>query len=303
LVNDALGTMPQGEATLIAGSGSQTGTASRWGDYSMMGVDPVDDCTFWFTTEYMATTGSASWSTRIGSFKFPSCGGTPPTATPTTPPAPTNTFTPVPPTATRTNTPPPAATNTPTTPPAPTNTFTPAPPTNTFTPAPPTATRTNTPISTCNESLSNGGFESGTAPWVQTSSGGFQLIDGTRPRTGSFSAWLGGYNNGTDTIYQQVTIPANATSATLRFWRYMTSQEGTTTAFDFLYAQLLNSSGGVLTTLQTVSNTGARNAWIQSTFDVTAYRGQTVRVYFKVTTDSSLTTSFFIDDVSLNVCQ
>ncbi len=73
LVSDPLGDMSQGEATLIAGSGSQTGSAARWGDYSMMTVDPIDDCTFWYTTEYLQTTGTAPWRTRIGSFKFPSC--------------------------------------------------------------------------------------------------------------------------------------------------------------------------------------------------------------------------------------
>ncbi len=79
LAGDPLGQMTQGETQLIAGSGSQTGSAGRWGDYAMMTIDPVDECTFWFTTEYMPTTGPAPWQTRIGSFKFPSCGG-PPTA-------------------------------------------------------------------------------------------------------------------------------------------------------------------------------------------------------------------------------
>lgn len=77
LAADPLGTMPQGEAELIAGTGSQTSTSSRWGDYSMMAVDPVDDCTFWYTTEYYNVTSTSGWRTRIGSFKFPGCG-TPP---------------------------------------------------------------------------------------------------------------------------------------------------------------------------------------------------------------------------------
>ena len=51
-------------STLYAGTGSQTGTASRWGDYSGMSVDPVDDCTFWYTTEYIQTTGATPWRTR-----------------------------------------------------------------------------------------------------------------------------------------------------------------------------------------------------------------------------------------------
>ena len=64
--------LAQNEAVLIQGNGSQTGS-NRWGDYSAMTVDPLDDCTFWYTTEYLSTTGG-NWQTRIGSFKFPSCG-------------------------------------------------------------------------------------------------------------------------------------------------------------------------------------------------------------------------------------
>ena len=145
LAGDALGTMPQGEATVINGSGSQTGSASRWGDYAMMAVDPADDCTFWFTTEYMPTTGAAPWHTRIASFKFPGCGGSPGTQTAT----PTPTFTPTP-TRTPTLTPTPTPTRTPTL--TPTGTLTPSStPTLTPTPTPtstPTATRTPTPTPT-----------------------------------------------------------------------------------------------------------------------------------------------------------
>jgi hypothetical protein len=76
LATDALNSLPQGEATLQAGGGSQSGncggtTCIRWGDYSAMTVDP-DGCRFWYTTEYYATTG-LNWQTRIGSFKFANC--------------------------------------------------------------------------------------------------------------------------------------------------------------------------------------------------------------------------------------
>ncbi len=74
LAGDPLNTLPQGEATMFAGTGAQTGTVNRWGDYSDMTIDPVDDCTFWYTTEYYATTTSFNWRTRIGNFKFPGCG-------------------------------------------------------------------------------------------------------------------------------------------------------------------------------------------------------------------------------------
>ncbi len=66
-----------GELVMKAGGGSQTHPAGRWGDYSMMSIDPADDCTFWFTTEYLALMGTpgneAPWRTRIGAFKFPTC--------------------------------------------------------------------------------------------------------------------------------------------------------------------------------------------------------------------------------------
>jgi hypothetical protein len=73
LVSDAPSTM-QAENSIIEGLGSQSGNKlSRWGDYSAMTVDPTDDCTFWYTTEYLQNTGSFNWNTRIASFKFPSC--------------------------------------------------------------------------------------------------------------------------------------------------------------------------------------------------------------------------------------
>ncbi len=72
-VTDAANTL-QAETQIKAGDGAQSGNRlSRWGDYSAMRVDPVDGCTFWFTTEYLKATGSFNWSTWIYSFKFPNC--------------------------------------------------------------------------------------------------------------------------------------------------------------------------------------------------------------------------------------
>ena len=69
---DALGTM-EAENIIRAGAGSQLPNLSRWGDYSAMTVDPVDDCTFWYTNEYLKSSGTFNWSTWIASFKFPGC--------------------------------------------------------------------------------------------------------------------------------------------------------------------------------------------------------------------------------------
>src|SRR5450631_2587033 len=74
---DPSGTM-EAEVNVVTGSGSQTTGLSRWGDYSAMQVDPVDDCTFWYTQEYMKTNGTFNWNTRIANFKFPTCGSTTP---------------------------------------------------------------------------------------------------------------------------------------------------------------------------------------------------------------------------------
>lgn len=73
LASDPPGTMSQGEGTIIDGAGSQTQRLTRWGDYSAMNVDPADNCTFWFTSEYIPANGSFNWRTRVGSFRFPGC--------------------------------------------------------------------------------------------------------------------------------------------------------------------------------------------------------------------------------------
>jgi len=79
LVSDAAGQMTQGEGTIIDGTGAQTGGLARWGDYSMMAVDPSDECTFWYTNQYLSTNGSFNWRTRVGTFRLPGCGTTPAT--------------------------------------------------------------------------------------------------------------------------------------------------------------------------------------------------------------------------------
>jgi len=69
---DPLGTMGN-ETSVQVGPGSQTGNLTRWGDYSTISVDPVDGCTFVFTTEFIPANGSFNWSTFIHSFKLSTC--------------------------------------------------------------------------------------------------------------------------------------------------------------------------------------------------------------------------------------
>ncbi|MBI2829298.1 MAG: hypothetical protein HYX77_08525 [Acidobacteria bacterium] len=70
---DAPGVMTQGEVVIAEGSGHQTHTSGRWGDYSTLSVDPTDDCTFWYTQEYYEAKGTAPWQTRIGAFRMRDC--------------------------------------------------------------------------------------------------------------------------------------------------------------------------------------------------------------------------------------
>ena len=73
VASEPLGTL-RPEALMEAGTGAQTHAAARWGDYSAMELDPADDCTFWYTNEYLQVTGNAPWRTRIAAFSFPECG-------------------------------------------------------------------------------------------------------------------------------------------------------------------------------------------------------------------------------------
>jgi hypothetical protein len=74
LASDPPGTL-SAETVVVNGAGTQVGASAlaRWGDYSAMTVDPVDDCTFWYTTEYQAETGTFDWSTRIAAARLPGC--------------------------------------------------------------------------------------------------------------------------------------------------------------------------------------------------------------------------------------
>ena len=129
------------------------------------------------------------------------------------------------------------------------------------------------------------------------------------PRTGSYMAsFLYGtayQNSTTDTLYQQVTIPSAATAATLNFYYYIKTTETTTsTQYDKLVITVENTSGTTLATLLTLSNLNKTTAWTQKTgLNLLSYKGQTIRIRFKATSDSSLGTQFCLDDVALNVTQ
>ncbi len=156
---------------------------------------------------------------------------------------------------------------------------------------------------TITQLLTNPGFESGQSPWSESSSGGYQIVDPTNPHTGSYSAYLCGYNNCNDQIWQTVTLNSTTTKVVLSFWTYIDTNESGSTCYDYFYAKIRTSTGGAITTAQTQCNANT-HGWTQYTFDLTSalssYKGKQVEVYFQGTTDSSLTTDFFVDDVQFN---
>lgn len=159
---------------------------------------------------------------------------------------------------------------------------------------------------TTSELILNGGFENGTnaSPWTVTS-GVINNSTSEPPHTGAWDAWLDGYGTAhTDTLMQQVTIPSNATRASLSFWLHIdTAENSTTSAFDKLTVQVRDSSGKVLSTLATFSNLNHASGYQQHSFDLTSFRGQIIQIFFSGTEDSELQTSFVLDDVSLQVTQ
>ncbi|MEU7982473.1 M28 family peptidase [Micromonospora sp. NPDC049081] len=159
-----------------------------------------------------------------------------------------------------------------------------------------TVTVTGTGSCTGGQVIGNGSFESGTTPWTATT--GVITNSSSQPaRTGSYKAWLNGNGStSTDTLSQSVTVPAGCSSYALAFYLHIDTTERTTTvAYDKLVVQVGS------TTLATYSNLNKATGYTLRSFDLGAYAGQTVTLKFTGTEDSSLQTSFVIDDVTLQV--
>lgn len=146
--------------------------------------------------------------------------------------------------------------------------------------------------------LQNPGFESGAVNWTGTT--GVITNSTSRPaHGGSYKAWLQG--NGrttTENLGQSVAIPSTATAASLSLWiRIDTAETTTSTVYDTVKVQIVD--GSTVTTLATYSNLNKNTSYVQKTLNVLAYKGKTVTVRFLGQEDSSLQTSFVIDDVAV----
>lgn len=148
----------------------------------------------------------------------------------------------------------------------------------------------------------NGGFEGSASPWVGSGNGYFYIANGSYPQGGTGYIYFGTANNRSGQSYQTVAIPTTATG-TLSFWLNVTSAETTTTTqYDRLFVEVRSTTGTLLATLGTYSNLNkaAAGVYTQRTLTVpAAYKGQTVRIQFRSTTDSSLITTFRVDTATL----
>jgi hypothetical protein len=292
LAGDALNTMGQGEASVIDGAGSQTSQSlSRWGDYSAMTVDPADGCTFWYTNEYIPSNGAFNWKTRIGAFKFASCGssggndfsisanpsslsiaqggsGTSTISTAVTsgsagtvsltasvsPSGPTASLNPTSVTAGNSST---LTVNV-------GSSVAPGSYTVTVTGTEGTVQHSTTVAVTVTSSgggggITNGGFETGSfSGWTTTGSTAIS----TTAHSGTYSGWAGSTapTNGDSTIAQTFTVPSSG--GTLSFWYRVVCPD--TVTYDWATATLKDTTTNTTTTLlaRTCTNNGT---WVKVT--------------------------------------
>ncbi|MFF4307080.1 M4 family metallopeptidase [Streptomyces sp. NPDC001601] len=147
---------------------------------------------------------------------------------------------------------------------------------------------------TSTQLLGNPGFESGNTTWTATS-GVITTDSGEAARTGSYKAWLDGYGSThTDTLSQSVTIPSGCTATTFTFYLHVDTAETTTST---QYDKLTVTAGS--TTLATYSNLNAASGYVQKSFSLGSYAGSTVTLKFSGVEDSSLQTSFVVDDTAV----
>lgn len=154
------------------------------------------------------------------------------------------------------------------------------------------------------ELLVNGNFDSGNVAWVEDSGNPNYnvIVNSTEapipPQSGTFLAWLGGFNSVTQTLYQNVVVPPGTASLQVKGFYWITTEE-TGGQFDHATVALLSSDGSTtLETLRTWSNLNNTSAWMPFAVSTSGnYAGQTVRLQFSTVLDSSLNTNFFFDTI------
>lgn len=148
--------------------------------------------------------------------------------------------------------------------------------------------------------VQNTGFESGQAPWVEVVAN-YSIVGQYWTHSGLWSAWLGGYENADDRLYQSLTMPSGVTSAQLKLYLYVYSEDIPTYPYDYFHVELQDASGATLDDFLWADNRMDSDEWYVGTVtwnDFSAHTGQQRRLFFQGTTDYSLNTNYFVDDVT-----
>ncbi len=141
----------------------------------------------------------------------------------------------------------------------------------------------------------NGGFENGSSPWSATA-GVITSQSGQAPHGGSYKAWLNGYGSThTDSASQSLAIPSGCSTYRLSFFLHIDTDENENVVYD----RFTVSVGGQ--TLETLSNLNANSGYVEKSYNLSQFAGQTVTLKFNGVEDQSLQTSFVVDDVTLQV--
>lgn len=164
-----------------------------------------------------------------------------------------------------------------------------------------TGNGTALPNCTCSDLIANGDFEAGQdGSWTEFSSNNYDLVVTGAPTTsGTWSTWLGGADNETSIISQNITIDASATSADLTFDFAYTSNEAAADCANDLFEIRFN--GNVIGT-QGLCPDANSATWIPAAIDLITFAGQSGLLEFEVITDAANTSSVYIDDVVLTEC-
>jgi hypothetical protein len=152
----------------------------------------------------------------------------------------------------------------------------------------------------CTNLVADGGLESG-AGWTTTSTGSYAMIGNYLAHGGVNSAHLAGVDNTTDQLSSTLSLPADRSSVTLKFWWQINSEEESN-EFDGLTVLVADAAGNTLRSLLTLGSDSAANLWQQSALDLSEFAGQTIQLKFVAQTDETLVTDFFIDDVEVQAC-
>lgn len=157
--------------------------------------------------------------------------------------------------------------------------------------------------------VTNGGFEKSASPWLGTGHSHwaadpvvpYQLPPQTGFHSGRGYAYLGGANTAGGALYESLTIPATATRANLSFFlRTATAEATTSVQYDKLFVEITDTSARVLARVATFSNVDSSGYRLKGGYNLLAYKGQTILLQFRVLTDETRPTTFYIDDVSIN---